>query len=151
MFELFRMARWGLVPVPRRGRASLVHVYDLARLLMTLAQGRGESLYQVYEPDDGVVEGWDHRELALAIGAAMGRRAIVLGQSARTLRWAARLDRMLNGEKAKLTPDRASYLAHPDWVVSAESRVPESLWRPRIETREGLKATAKWYRDEEWL
>lgn len=151
MLELFRMARWGLVPVPRRGRASLIHVFDLARLLLTLAQDRSDSLHQVYEPDDGVAEGWDHRELALAIGAAMGRRPIVLGQSARTLRWASRLDRMLNDDKAKLTLDRAGYLAHPDWVVSAGNRVPDSIWRPRIETREGLKATAKWYRDEDWL
>jgi nucleoside-diphosphate-sugar epimerase len=151
MFELFRMARWGVVPVPKQGSASLIHVYDLARLLMALAQGDGETVHQVYEPDDGVPGGWDHRELAHAIGAAVGRRPIVLGQSARTLRWAARFDRMLNGDKAKLTFDRAGYLAHPDWVVSPERRVPEDFWRPRIETREGLKATAKWYRDEDWL
>ncbi|HMO68438.1 MAG TPA: NAD(P)-dependent oxidoreductase [Novosphingobium sp.] len=151
MFELFRMARWGVVPAPKRGRASLIHVYDLARLLMALAQNGHETIHRVIEPDDGVPGGWDHQELALAIGAAMGRRVVVLGQSARSLRWAARLDRMMKGDKAKLTPDRASYLAHPDWVVSPEHRVPDHIWRPRIETRDGLKATAKWYRDEDWL
>lgn len=151
MFELFRIARWGVVPAPGKGRASLIHVYDLARLLLALTQDGSATVRKVLEPDDGVPGGWEHREIALAIGLAMGRRAIVLGQSARTLRWAARLDRMINGEKAKLTADRAGYLAHPDWVVSPVHRVPDAIWRPRIDTREGLKATAKWYRDEDWL
>ena len=30
MFELFRAAKWGIVPVPAGGRASLIHVDDLA-------------------------------------------------------------------------------------------------------------------------
>ena len=64
---------------------------------------------------------------------------------------AAKADRMIRGEKAKLTLDRVGYFCHPDWVVSKGGRVPVSLWRPRIETREGLKATAQWYRAQGWL
>ena len=151
MFALFRAARWGVVPAPREGRASLVHVDDLARLLLALSGTADGSIGRVLEPDDGVPEGWEHRDLALAIGAAVGRRPLVLGQTPRTLRWGAHLDRLLNGDKAKLTFDRASYLAHPDWVVSAENRVPGQLWTPQLETREGLKATAQWYRDQKWF
>jgi len=29
--------------------------------------------------------------------------------------------------------------------------VPIEIWRPRIETREWLKATAAWYREQGWL
>jgi dTDP-D-glucose 4,6-dehydratase len=36
-------------------------------------------------------------------------------------------------------------------VVSPEAAVPSSLWTPQIETRQGLKATAQWYRDNKWL
>jgi nucleoside-diphosphate-sugar epimerase len=36
MFELFRAAKWGVVPVPAGGRASMIHVEDLARLLLAL-------------------------------------------------------------------------------------------------------------------
>ena len=39
MFELFRAAQWGVVPMPRGGRASLIHVDDLARLLLALVPG----------------------------------------------------------------------------------------------------------------
>ena len=51
----------------------------------------------------------------------------------------------------ELTLDRASYFSHPDWVVSAAAAVPAAIWRPQIETREGLKATAAWYREQGWL
>lgn len=152
MFELFRAARWGVIPAPRKGRASMIHVYDLARLLIALTDCGDSADNLVFEPDDGVPEGWRHQDLARAIAAAVGRRfALVLGQSRGMMVLAARLDRLLRGDKARLTMDRAGYLSHPDWVVSKRLAVPAGLWRPRIETREGLKATAGWYREEGWL
>ena len=30
LFELFRAARWGVVPTPKNGNASLIHAQDLA-------------------------------------------------------------------------------------------------------------------------
>ena len=36
MLELFRAARFGLVPVPPRGRTSIIYVEDLARCLLAL-------------------------------------------------------------------------------------------------------------------
>jgi nucleoside-diphosphate-sugar epimerase len=151
MFELFRAAKWGVVPTPREGRASLIHVDDLARLLVTLLPGGEGVSHHTFEPDDGRRGGWTHYELARAIGWAVGRRPRVVGLSKRTMEWAAKADGMLRGPRAKLTLDRVGYMTHPDWVVSLGSRVPAALWRPRIETREGLKETARWYREAGWL
>ena len=150
LFEIFRAARWGVVPVPAEGRTSLIHAEDLARLLLALVPG-GEALTgRIFEPDDGRHRGWSHGELARAIGWSVGRRVRVLGLSRRMLQWAARGDGLLRGENAKLTPDRASYMAHPDWVVSDAARVPPEVWRPQVETRAGLRATAEWYREAGW-
>lgn len=151
MFELFRAAKFGLVPVPAGGRASIVHVEDLARLLIALIPGRDMSTAQVYEPDDGLIEGWAHDDLARAIGGAMGKRVKVMNLSAGLMRFGASVDSTLRGAKAKLTHDRVGYMTHPDWVVSAEARVPEALWQPRVDTRGGLASTAEWYRREGWL
>jgi len=151
IFELFRAARWGFVPVPREGRASMIHVDDLARLLVALVPGGEGMTGRVFEPDDGKPQGWDHHEMALAIGWAVGRRPRVLGLSRAMLERAARVDGFLRGSAAKMTLDRASYLSHPDWVASADAAVPENLWQPRVETREGLKMTAQWYREHKWL
>lgn len=152
IFEMFRMARWGLMPMPaRHGRASYIHVHDLARLLLALVPGGEGISAMTYEPDDGRAGGWSHFEFARAIGWAMGRRPWVVHLSRASLERAARADRIVRGSKAKLTQDRASYMSHPDWVVSEAARVPAQVWKPIIPTREGLKATARWYRDNGWL
>lgn len=151
VFELFRSAKWGVIPTPKEGRSSLIHVDDLARLLLALIPGGEGVSHMNFEPDDGKRGGWSHYELARMIGWSVGRRPKVIGLSKRTMEWAAKADRMLRGAKAKLTLDRVGYMTHPDWVVSLGARVPAALWRPRVETREGMKATAQWYRKEGWL
>jgi uncharacterized protein YbjT (DUF2867 family) len=151
LFELFRAARWGIVPTPAQGRVSLIHAEDLARLLLALVIGGPDVTHYTFEPDDGKSGGWTHYELARAIGWAVGRRPWVLGLSRRTMEWTARGDTWLRGAKAKLTLDRVGYMNHPDWVVSKLARVPGDLWLPRIETRAGLRATAVWYREAGWL
>ena len=67
------------------------------------------------------------------------------------IRPAARLDGTLRGARAKLTPDRVGYMAHPDWVSRPDKAPPAELWRPEIPTPEGLAATARWYREQGWL
>ncbi|MBA4161097.1 MAG: epimerase [Novosphingobium sp.] len=151
-FEMFRLARWGLMPVPpKEGRASIIHVDDLARLLLAVVPGGEGVSFESFEPDDGRMDGWSHYELARAVGWAMGRRPWVVHLSRKSLERAARVDRRLRGAKARLTHDRVGYMAHPDWVVSHGQRPPGTLWRPLIPTREGLKATAQWYRQNNWL
>jgi len=150
MLELFRAARWGVVPMPARGRASIVHVDDLARLLVALLSTDDMSGC-VFEPDDGHEGGWDHAELAKAIGAAVGRNVMVPRLPAWSLMAAARLDRLVRGKGAKLTADRVSYMVHPDWASSADKAPPSELWKAQIPTPDGLAATVKWYRERGWL
>lgn len=151
-FEMFRLARWGLLPVPPKdGRSSLIHVDDLARLLLALLPASEEVSHQIYEPDDGRKQGWSHFELARTIGWAMGRRPWVIHLSRASLERIARADRFVRKHKAKLTLDRVGYMSHPDWVVTHGSRPPAGLWQPLIPTRDGLKATAEWYRASNWL
>jgi nucleoside-diphosphate-sugar epimerase len=151
ILEMFRLAKWGVVPMPPPGRASLIHVGDLARLVLALIPGGEGVTHQVFEPDDGREGGWSHRELARAIGRAVGRRPWVPHLSRGTLERIARLDRLLRGQKAKLTPDRIGYMVHPDWVCSPGSKPPSALWSPQVPTSDGLAATADWYRRQGWL
>ena len=148
--ELFRMAKTGLVLLPPVGRLSLLHVDDLARLLLALAEA-GEQRDMVFEPDDGRSGGWTYREFAMALGRAVGKKVITLSTPRPLMKIAARADLLFRGSRAKLTPDRAAYFGHPDWSVSPANEPPEALWRPRIKTEEGLAATARWYRDATWL
>jgi len=142
MRDLFRAAAWGLAFLPPSGTMGAVHVDDLARLLVTLAE-RG-SPRALYEVDDG--HAWTHAAFARAIGAAVGRRVLPISLPPAALRLAARLDRRLRGPGAKLTPDRVGYILHPDWVADPAARVPAGLWQPAIALDRGLADTARWYR-----
>ncbi|MFL9839357.1 NAD(P)H-binding protein [Sphingomonas sp. ST-64] len=144
MRDLFRMAKLGFVVLPPAGRISLIHVQDLARLLVAMAER--DTGRHIYACDDGVDGGYSHAEFARLIGDAVGRRPLAL-HVPRSLLWlAGRADRLLRDANAKLTPDRAAYLSHPDWTCNPAERPPETLWAPRIATPDGLRQTADWYR-----
>lgn len=148
--ELFRMARRGLVALPPSGRFSVVHVEDLCRLVLAVID-EPETVAEIYEPDDGRIAGWAHREFAHALGDAFGRRGAAIHTPKLVLHGASRLDRLFRRGGAKLTADRVRYFCHPDWVAHAERRPPPGLWAPSVETTAGLGATAAWYRDQGWL
>jgi nucleoside-diphosphate-sugar epimerase len=137
--------------MPPQGRASMLHVEDLARLLLALGPSWPGVVRHAFEPDDGRPGGWSHTELAKAIGEAVGRRVWAPAVPAALMRAGASLDRALRGAKAKLTPDRVGYMLHPDWVSSPGKAPPAELWHAEIATPEGLKATARWYREHRWL
>ncbi|PCD03932.1 epimerase [Sphingomonas spermidinifaciens] len=145
MLELFRLAARGVVPLPPPGRFSTIHVDDLADLLLALASSDAAGLFEV---DDEAPMGWSHVDFARALGRAVGRRVLTLSTPRALLMLSARIARAVQGDRAKLTPDRAAYFSHPDWVVRADRRPPPALWRPAIATEPGLAATAKWYRAE---
>jgi uncharacterized protein YbjT (DUF2867 family) len=149
-FELFKMARRGLVALPPKGHFSVIHVDDLCRLILALLD-EADTWSQIYEPDDGREGGWDHRHFARTLGRLYGKRAATFALPKPVLRVASGLDRLFRRGGAKLTPDRVGYFCHPDWVVAAERRPPPSLWQPEVKTATGLKQTAEWYRSEGWL
>ena len=151
ILEMFRTAKWGVVPMPPPGRVSLVHVDDLARLLLVLLSAGEAASQRIFEPDDGRPGGWGHSELAAAIGQAVGRRVWAPAVPAGLMRAGAWLDCRLRGAGAKLTPDRVGYMIHPDWVSRPDKAPPPELWRSQLETRDGLVATARWYRQQGWL
>lgn len=151
MLAMFTMAARGLVLLPPGGRFSVIHVDDLAALLLALVAGDRDYVGQIYEPDDGRPNGWSHRGFARALGKAVGRSVSTIAMPGWAMRAAARTARVFRRSKAKLTPDRAAYFCHPDWTSTAHKRPPVHLWAPRIETQRGLAETAKWYRRENWL
>lgn len=141
---LFRAAAKGIVPLPPAGgRGSWIYAPDLAALLLALATSDA-AVCAVIEPDDAAPGGWDHRDFARAIGAAMGRRVLPLPLPRPLLSAASWLGRRTGGTLAKLTADRVGYLAHPDWTSHAPP--PREVWHATTPTPDALAATAAWYR-----
>jgi nucleoside-diphosphate-sugar epimerase len=148
--ELYRMAKRGFVLLPPQGRLSLIHVDDLSRLLLALADPAAPKGLLV-EPDDGRHGGWSHEQFGQALGRALGRRVTTLSTPRPLLSLCSKIDRLVRREQAKLTADRVAYFCHPDWMVDPGRGAPEALWRPQVETEHGLGETARWYREAGWL
>jgi UDP-glucose 4-epimerase len=151
VFEMFRMAQRGFCLLPPSGLGSWIHVDDLARLLAALLPPHEDATARTFEADDGEPGGWTHEGFARAIGWALGKRITTINAPRPLLFAAAWADRLVRGKKAKLTPDRASYMSHPDWVIDRNAAPPAALWTPMILTRDGLKLTARWYKANGWL
>jgi nucleoside-diphosphate-sugar epimerase len=146
LLALFKMAKRGFILLPPAGRLSLLHAADLARLLLALADAAATK--GITEPDDGQPDGWTHREFGDLVGHAVGRMVRRASMPAPVMKAAARADRLLRGANAKLTPDRAAYFCHPDWVADPAKAPQAAIWSARIATPQGLADTAAWYRSE---
>ncbi len=143
MLDIYRLASRGIAVAPP-GRISLIHVDDLATALLALATG-GPSRTTL-EIDDGAVGGYSHAEFARAIGAALGRRPLVIPLPAAMLRLGAAL-----GVSAKLTRDRAAYIAHPDWVARDGNAALADIWAPQFDLPTGIADTVSGYRTRGWI
>ncbi len=143
MLDIYKLAARGLYIAPP-GRLSLIHVDDLASALLALA-GAGPS-NTVLEIDDGAAGGYSHPEFARAIGTALGRRVRTIPLPLPMLHLAARI-----GISAKLTRDRAAYIAHPDWVTRGGNTALAGVWAPQIDLGAGTVDTVAGYRARNWL
>ena len=150
--DLFKAAKLGIVPLPPKGKSSLIHVEDLGRLLVALSASNPIAYRKTYEPWDDNAFGYDHKELANMIGEAMGKQQIFAPNLPEGLmRLGAQLDQAVRGRRAKLTPDRVGYMTHPDWVCDIKKAPPISIWQAVWGGEAGLKMTAEWYKNEGWL
>lgn len=151
MFELFRAARWGVVPLPPPGRTSLIHVQDLADLLLALTKPDKQTGTRIFEPDDGHDNGWSHQDMAKMMGDAFDRKVWAPHLPKSLLQILARADGAIRRGHARLTPDRVGYMTHPDWVARPSAHIPPAIWQARISAPEGFRSTAQWYRANNWL
>ena len=145
MLDIFKMAKTGVMLMPPAGHMSVIHAADLSRLLLALT-APGLATGDILEADDARPEGWTHGDFAKAVAEAVGRRALVVSTPQPVLKLGSAIDRLLRGDKAKLTADRVNYFCHPDWRVTHGRQPSPDLWTPQIDTREGLKDTARAYR-----
>ena len=151
MRDLYRLAARGFAVAPP-GRISLIHVDDLARALLVLA--RAGPSHATLEIDDGADNGYSHAEFANAIGRGLGRKLAILPLPTAALGPAARIAALvarLSGVPAKLTADRARYIAHSDWVSHRGNAALAGLWAPQIDLAAGIADTIAGYRARNWL
>jgi nucleoside-diphosphate-sugar epimerase len=152
--RLFRLAQGRIVPLPAaaQGRVAMIHVGDLARLIVLLASQKPRG--GVLTAADARPEGyrWDEllRAAALAVGnehprlvrtpLALLRGVALVGDVARLFGVAS----MLNSHKLR-------ELQHPDWSVRAAELPQVPGWAPQFDLAAGFADAVAWYRARGWL
>lgn len=150
-FQLARM-RW----VPLLGGpdavAAMIHVHDLARLIVALAAAPPHG--RLLTAADGRPGGYRWDELLGCAARAVGNTAprfvrvpqgllsalALLGDLARA-----------SGSAGMLSSQKLRELRHTDWSVSEAERAEPPGWAPQFDLRTGFADAVAWYRAQGWL
>lgn len=153
VYRYFRMARGGWLPVLgfRDRHYSLIFVLDLVEGIVRAAetpQARGR-LYYLSGPE---VVTW--AKLGLLIADALGVRGRVVripdfaGVGAGVL---ADLFSRIRGRPRIFSSQKMIEMRKPAWVCSSAGAARDLGWHAATPVAEGIRNTARWYRDHGWL
>ncbi|MBU0756346.1 MAG: NAD-dependent epimerase/dehydratase family protein [Planctomycetes bacterium] len=151
IFIFFKLATYGLVPIPGFGtrKVSLIYVEDLVQGIRSAAghpAARGKTYF---------ISGGNHDwpDLAQALRDAVGRGRIVrvpcwVIQGAALL--SEGFGRVLKKSMA-LNRHKARELIQPAWLCDSGRAEKEIGFRSAWPLERGMKKTAQWYREQRWI
>jgi nucleoside-diphosphate-sugar epimerase len=150
----FQLASRHLVPLagPPQARAAMIHVDDLAALLVALLREvpRGAVLTAA----DARPGGYSWREVFHLAARAVGNPRARLFHAPAALLHAIALGGDIGrtfGKANLLTHQKLRELRHHDWSVSAAEWARPAGWEPRYPLSDGFGHAVAWYRRAGWL
>ena len=152
VFEFFRLAKRGVLPLPSGPvrRLQMIHAADLARALTLAATREGSNgVYHVAE-----ARSYEWREMARMVADAVGSRARIVKVPAALIAAAAAVSETAAGLFGKSTifnRDKARELLAPGWLCETELARRDFGFETSIPLQAGLDSTAKWYFENGWL
>jgi nucleoside-diphosphate-sugar epimerase len=152
VFEFFRLANWGIIPVPTGPARPLqmIHAADLARALALAATA--DTLGGVYHIAEPRAYAWE--EVGRLVGIAVGRTPRPVRIPAGLIEAAGVISETasgLIGKPAIFTRDKARELLAPGWLCETDTARAAFGFEASIPLAEGLIETANWYRAQGWL
>jgi len=152
--RFFQLARQPIVPLPGppEARVALIHVQDLARLIVALSalEPKGEVLAAA----DARPHGYGWSEILCTAAHAVGNPHARLVRAPplllRAAAWTGDLGRLL-GLATMLNSHKLREISHLDWSLSAVEQAQPAGWRPRFELEPGFADAVAWYRAAGWL
>ena len=152
ILKVFIAVRRHIQPVLQaRARFSLIHAEDLARavcLTLTHPQAPGE-VYFAAEPDVT-----DYDEMGGFVKEAMGTWAVRVQVPGLLLYMSALAGEVVGGILGKppfLSREKLREIGSGDWICASTKIRARLGWEPKITVRDGIIATAQWYREAGWV
>jgi nucleoside-diphosphate-sugar epimerase len=152
VFEFFRLANLGVVPLPTAatGRLQMIHVRDLARaLLLAATSSAARGVYHVAE-----ARSYEWEEMARMVGKALGKQVRVPRIPTPVISAAAAVSETISGLMGKSTifnREKADELTVPGWLCETELARRDFGFETHIPLQEGFNETANWYKLNGWL
>ena len=149
---LFKLAKWGFIPLFDDGLHQLSWVYatDAAAAIALVASAAPSGA--IYTLSDGEPHSW--LELATLLQEALDKKVrmprvprLLYAVAGR----AAGLTSMLTRRPLPLSPEKVAEMRERYWVCDHERLTAEFGWQPRVDAREGIGLTLRWYREQRWL
>ena len=152
ILKVFVAVKRHIQPVLKaRARFSLIHAEDLARavcLSLTHPEAPGE-VYFAAEPDVT-----DYEEMGGFVKEAMRTWAIRVQLPGLLLYVGALAGETVGGILGKppfLSREKLREIGSGDWICSSAKIRARLGWEPKITVRDGIIATAQWYREARWV
>lgn len=152
LYHFFRLAKYGVIPVPTGlpRRLQMVHAADLAAALVRAATAPAAA--GVYHIAESRTYTWE--EVGRLVGEAVGRRVRVVRVPAALVSGLAAASETaagLVGRSSIFNRDKARELLAPGWLCETETARTVLGYEAGIPLAEGLRSTAQWYREQGWL
>ncbi|MEJ2215545.1 MAG: NAD-dependent epimerase/dehydratase family protein [Gemmatimonadota bacterium] len=152
LLPFFRLARYGVLPVPSGPprRLQLIHAADLADVIRRA--GVAEAADGIYHTAEPRAYAWP--EVLTLVADAVGRSGRRIPVPAALIRAAAAASEMVGrvvGRASIFTPDKARELLAPGWLCDTKATEQDLGFVARTPLADGLRETAAWYRAYGWL
>lgn len=152
VYEFFRLAGYGVIPIPgiAHRRLQMIHAADLARaLLLAVTGNEPDGIYHVAE-----TRSYEFEEMACMVANAVGKKARIVHVPGALITAAAAVSEFAAGLIGKTTifnRDKARELLAPGWLCETELARQDFGFEARISLQAGLNDTAAWYKKHGWL
>jgi nucleoside-diphosphate-sugar epimerase len=152
LFHFFRIARLGVIPVPTGPERPLqmVHAADLAAALVrAVVAPAARGVYHIAEQ-----RSYSWETVGRMVGQAVGRKVRAVPVPAALISGLAAVSESAArsvGGSSIFNRDKAREMLAPGWLCETESARADLGYEARIGLDEGLRATARWYREQGWL
>ena len=152
LFSVFKMVAAGLGLYTGKGNQKLtfIHVYDLAELIIRLAENNVKA--KSYFVSDG--QTYSPTELNSLIAKNLGKKIVNFGLPLWLVNIVANLSEWvgkISGKVPTLNVDKLHEIKALNWQCDVEALYRDTQYKPQYLLERGIAETVQWYKKNNWL